>query len=192
MWQRATDVANQVKNMVRRGYLLATYTDGKILRARVKTGEGIENDRLDVVFPVGFTAHVKAGPKVEILTTDVGGDPSRRVVLSIFGDREQVPIAEEGEAFFFTPGDKSKFVRIKTNGAAARAAGRAAGLEISVGDIPISMKTDKGFSLEATEGINLKSDNHVHEGNFTVKGDLRVEGNIVCTGTVTAAAFVEG
>src|ERR1700755_976231 len=113
-WQDVQHLPHKVRNMVRRGYLLKVYNDKKILRGRVKTGHEIENDQLDIVHPVGYIAHVKPGEKTEVITLDVGGDSSRRIIIAVIGDREQHPQPDEGENWFYAPGDKKKFVRIKS------------------------------------------------------------------------------
>lgn len=174
MWGQGLHLPDKVRNMVRRGYLLATYNDGKLLKARVRTGVDIENDYLDVVQPVGFSAHVAPGPKTEVLTLDVGADASRRVVLAIIGNREQHPQPDEGEAFFYAPGDPSRYLRIKIAGGSgqARNSGRAAGLEIVMGDLPITIRTDREITIEAPEGVTIKAE------TVRIEGDLRVTGEV--------------
>ena len=56
--------------MVRRGWLLKTYYDKKLMQARIATGIKQENDRLDWLHPVGFLGGVKPSDKTEILTMD--------------------------------------------------------------------------------------------------------------------------
>lgn len=187
-WNELRDLAHRTRNMVRRGYLLATYSDGKMLQARVKTGVGIENDKIDIMQPVGFASRLPAGPKVEVITADVNGDASKRVVLAVIGDRDNIPKVEEGESQLYAPGDPTKRVKASKEG----------GLDMASGDKPMSMSTDKGLSIKAKEGadfldgaISIDS-----EGNVTFKGDvtigknLTVKGNITVTGTVTAADFI--
>jgi len=180
-WADVWHLPHKVRNMVRRGYLLKTYNDGKILKARVKTGDSIENDKLDVIHPVGYVAHVKASEKTEVLTLDVGGDSSRRVVLAVIGDREYHPQPDEGEAFHYAPGSNKIFLRVKmANGQASRAmggrdSGRAAGIHMDASDQPISAKSTKTFSVEATDGINMKTNQHTFDGNVAIKGTLTVD-----------------
>src|SRR4051794_24156710 len=101
-WNHAAYLHHKVRHMLRRGYLKKTYYDKKILQARICTGVEDENDRLDVLHPVGYLGRVKPGSKVEIFTMDVGGDPSRRVVLGVLGDREKHPKIDEGESILYT------------------------------------------------------------------------------------------
>lgn len=187
MWNRLQDLPHLVNNLVRRGYLLGTYNDGKILRARVKTGVDIENDRLDVIQPVGFSAHVAPGPGTEVLTLDVGADPSRRVVLSIFGDRATHPQPDEGEVYFYAPGDPTRYIRIKRAGdsqsrsVTARDSGRETGLEISMGDLPVVIRTDKTVLIESPEGVTIKAETVRIEGDLRVTGEVtaRIDGGAV-------------
>lgn len=101
--------------MTRRGWLLKVKNDEKILTGRVKTGNKIENDGLDIIQPVGLCAHVKPSEKTEVLTMDVGADTSRRVIMSIFGNREHHPKPDENEIFLYAPGEKEgkQFLRMK-------------------------------------------------------------------------------
>ena len=181
-----------MRNLTRRGYLLKTYNDGKILKARVKTGDGIENDKIDVVHPVGYVSHVKASEKTEVITFDIGGDSSRRVVLAVIGDREYHPQPDEGEAFYYAPGDKKIFLRVKMagdqqsraegNGGGSNDSGRPAGIHMDGSDQAISAKTTKSFSVEATEGINMKTDKHVFDGDVLIKGNLDVTKDLRISG----------
>src|SRR5215813_7927715 len=101
LWNHTKFLHHKVRNITRRGWLLKTYNDKKMLRARIKTGEKIENDQIDIIHPVGYVAHVAPSGKTEVLTMDVGGDTSRRVVLAVMGDREYHPQPDENEAFFY-------------------------------------------------------------------------------------------
>lgn len=187
-WNDVWFLPHKVRNLTRRGYLLKTYNDGKILRARVKSGDGIENDKLDVVHPVGYVAHVKASEKTEIITMDIGGDSSRRVVLAVLGDREYHPKPDEGEAFLYAPGNSAISVRVKMAGggggsaASARDSGRAAGIHMDAADQPMTAKTTKTFSVEASESVNLKSANHTIEGDLLVKGNVNIEHDLRING----------
>jgi|GEM_PF-1675516 len=184
-WADIIHLPHKVRNLTRRGYLLKTYNDGKILKARVKTGDGIENDKIDVVHPVGYVSHVKASKKTEVITLDIGGDSSRRVALAVIGDREYHPQPDEGEAFYYAPGDKKIFLRVKMagdqqsradggDGGGSNDSGRPAGIHMDGSDQVISAKTTKSFSVEATEGINMKTDKHIFEGDVLIKGNLDV------------------
>jgi len=113
LWNHSKFLHHKVRNMTRRGWLLKTYNDKKMLRGKVQSAEKIVNDELDIIHPVGYVAHVKSSEKTEILTMDVGGDTSRRVILSVMGDREQHPQPDEGENFLYAPGEKKQFLRIK-------------------------------------------------------------------------------
>jgi len=176
-WADMWHLPHKVRNMARRGYLKKVYNDGKLLKARVITGDGIENDKLDVVHPVGYVAHVKPSDKSEVITLDIGGDSSRRVVLAVLGDRETHPKPDEGEAFLYAPGNPAISVRTKMAGGAsgARDSGRVAGIHMDSADQPMSAKTTKTFSVEATESINMKTPNHTFDGDVLIKGNLNVE-----------------
>lgn len=185
-WVDVQHLPHKVRNMVRRGYLKKVYNDKKILQGRVLTGDGIENDKLDIIHPIGYIAHVKPTEKTEVLTLDVGGDSSRRVILAVFGDREDHPQPDEGEAFYYAPGNKKIHMRVKmkkSGGAQAMSngsqdSGRPEGIHTDADDTPITTKTKKSFSLEAPEGINLKTDIHTFEGDVVIKGELRVAKDI--------------
>lgn len=112
-WNRSKFLPHHVRNIMRRGWLQKTYNDKKMLRGKVQTAEKILNDELDILHPVGFVSHVKNDEKCEILTQDVGGDPSRRAITMVMGDREQHPQPDEGEAWLYAPGNKKMFARIK-------------------------------------------------------------------------------
>lgn len=187
-WVDVQHLPHKVRNMVRRGYLLKVYNDKKILRGRVKMGDAIENDKLDIIHPIGYIAHVKPTEKTEVLTIDVGGDSSRRVILAVFGDREDHPQPDEGEQFTYAPGNKKIFTRMKMKkqqsgtradgGNGSNDSGRPEGIHTDADDTPITTKTKKAFSLEAKEGINLKTDLHTFEGDVVIKGELRVAKDI--------------
>jgi len=190
-WNHAKFLHHKVRNMTRRGWLLKTYNDGKLLRARVKTGEKLENDQLDVIHPVGYVAHVAPSDKTEILTMDVGADTSRRVVLAVIGDREYHPQPDEGEAWLYAPGDKAMFVRVKKagdqqgqsqDGSGNNDSGRPAGIHMDGKDQAISATSTKTFSVDAKEGINLKTDKHTFEGDVLIKGNLNVEKDLRING----------
>lgn len=193
-WEALRDVSNRTRNMIRRGYLLGTNTDNKLMRGRVRTGDGIENDNLDIVQPVGFASRLPSGPKVEVITADVNGDASKRVILAVIGDRATHPKPEEGESIQYAPGDPTKKMSVS----------KGKGVSIESGDQPIAMSTDKGLSMKAKEGadlfdtINIDAEGNVTikgnlilEKNLTVKGSIQVDGNVVVTGTVTASGFID-
>src|SRR3954452_174546 len=168
-WNSSKFLHHRLKNMIRRGYLVKTYYDKKILQARVKTGDSIENDKLDVLNPVGFVGRVKEGEKVEVFTMDVGGDPSRRVVMGVIGDREEHPKVDEHESALYSPGDKKKFVRVRKGkkqgsgggGQQLSAAqpyaeygqGKEGAIEVEGDEVPISTNTKKGQKHTAKEDI---------------------------------------
>jgi len=170
--------------MIRRGYLKKVYNDGKLLRARVITGSKIENDKLDVLHPVGYVAHVKPSDKHEVFTADVGGDSSRRVIAWIIGDREEHPQPDENEAFAYAPDDKKLFIRHKKekkqggNGAGGgngggsddpepgqtKDSGRVAGMHWDGKDQKVSGTTKNVFKNNADKGQGYNT-----QGNFDVK-----------------------
>lgn len=197
-WGNLTHLPDRVFNMIRRGYLLAVYNDGLLLKARVRTGVAVENDKLDVLHPAGIVSHPKPDAHCEVFTMDVSGDASRRVVLSIIGDRANHPAPDEGETIIYAPNDKKKFISIKSsNGAtghAARSSGRQDGVHIAVDDQPFSINTQKEVSIDAQEGIALTSENGItlHAPTVTIVGDLVINGALRVTGVVTAAGFVQG
>jgi phage baseplate assembly protein V len=187
-WGDLKDIASRTRNMIRRGYLVKTYTDGMLMQARVKTGDGIENDKIDVMHPAGFSSHWPAGNKTEVITADVNGDASKRVVLAVIGDRAKHPKAAAGEAMLYSPDDPKKRI----------SASKTGGISMEADDAPISMKTDKGIKMEAKEGANLldgaieidAEGNVTFKGNLTIGKNLTVKGNITVVGTVTAADFI--
>jgi len=182
-WQTGTFIHHRVKNLIRRGWLLKTYYDEKILKARVKTNEVIENDKLDVLHPVGYIGRVKPAEKVEIFTMDVGGDPSRRVVMSIIGDREEHPKVDEGESALYSPGDKKKFVRVR-KGPEQSGGGQQAGkdygqgkdgaIEIEGEQVPVTTNTKKSITSTAKESITSKAggDVHIESGSTEVSAGI--------------------
>lgn len=112
-WNHSKFLYHKVRNMSRRGWLIKTYNDKKMLRGRVKTGEKIENDELDIVHPVGFVAHVEASGKHEVLTQDIGADTSKRLITMVMGDREEHPQPDENEMYIYAPNRKKMFLRFK-------------------------------------------------------------------------------
>lgn len=185
--------------MVRRGNLVSYSTDKMIPKARVNTGRAIENDNIDVIFPVGYTAHVTPGDKTEVITFDPTGDASKRVAF-IFGDRQYMPKPKEGEAVLYSPTDKNKNVSVSKDD----------GIAINGDDKPINAATKGDIGLESIEGnLSMKAaemlsvaakamsllgrievdeaGNITLTGNTTIKGNLVVEGNVNVTGTVHAA-----
>ena len=177
-WADVWHLPHKVRNMARRGYLKKIYNDGKLLKARVVTGNGMENDKLDVVHPVGYVAHVKPSDKAEVITLDIGGDSSRRVVLAVLGDRATHPKPDEGEALLYAPGNPAIAVRAKMAGGGDH----PAGIHMDASDQPMSAKTTKSYSIEATEALNLKSDKHTIEGDVLIKGNLNVEHDLRING----------
>ena len=184
-WEHVMHLSHKVRNYVRRGYLLKTYNDGKLLRARVKMGHQIENDKLDVLHSVGYVAHVKPSEKHEVFTLDVGGDSSRRVIGWVIGDREHHPQPDENEAFFYAPNNKKQFLRHKRkkddqgggggNGAKAtngggdgdgqtKDSGRVAGMHWDGEDQKVSGTTKNVFKNNADKGQGYNT-----QGNFDVK-----------------------
>lgn len=113
LWNHSKYLPHKVRNMMRRGWLLKTYNDKKMLRGKVQTAEKIINDEIDFLNPVGFVSHVKNDEKSECITMDIGGDTSRRVVTMVMGDREEHPQPDEGEAWLYAPGNKKMFARMK-------------------------------------------------------------------------------
>jgi len=183
-WEHVLHLSHKVRNYVRRGYLKKVYNDGKLLRARVITGSKIENDKLDVLHPVGYVAHVKPSEKMEVFTMDVGGDSSRRVVAWVIGDREEHPQPDENEAFNYSPDDKKLFIRHKKekkgggNGAGGgnggggddpepgqtKDSGRVAGMHWDGKDQKVSGTTKSVFKNNADKGQGYNT-----QGNFDVK-----------------------
>jgi hypothetical protein len=111
-WEHVEHLSHKVRNVVRRGYLKKTYYDKDLMQARIKTGHGIENDRIDIMHPVGYLGRVQPDDKAEVFTMDVGGDSSRRVVLGVLGDRKSHPKVLEGESILYSPGDPKNFLRV--------------------------------------------------------------------------------
>ena len=151
----------------------------------MRTGDGVENDDLDIMHPVGFASRLPAGPKVEVITADVNGDASKRVILAVVGNRADIPSVEEGEAKLYSPGDSKKSMSVSKTG----------GIKMEADDTPISMSTDKGMSMKAKEGASLFDSievdkdgnvtikgNVIFEKNLTVKGSVQVDGSVVVTG----------
>jgi phage gp45-like len=157
-WGDVDHITHKVRNMLRRGYLLKTYNDGKILKGRVRTGDAIENDKLDIVHPVGYVSHVKASEKTEVITADIGGDSSRRVILAVIGDRAEHPKPDEGESIQYAPGDPKKRISVKKEG----------GITADADDQPIAIKTKKKLTQEA--------ESHHYKGTVNIDGDLRISG----------------
>jgi hypothetical protein len=181
-WEHMQHLSNKVRNVIRRGYLLKTYNDGKLLRARVKMGHQIENDKLDVLHPVGYVAHVKPSEKTEVFTIDVGADASRRVIAWVIGDREQHPQPDEGESFHYAPGNKKMFARHKmkkeggggSNGSGGggsddmdgqtKDSGRVAGFHYDAEKEKMSGTTENVSKLNADKGIGNNT-----QANFDIK-----------------------
>lgn len=193
-WESDRDNSYRIRNIIRRGYLIATNASGKLLKARVRTGDGVENDNLDVMHPVGFASRLPAGPKVEVITADVNGDASKRVVLAVVGNRADMPMPEEGEATLYSPGDPKKKITASKSG----------GISMDSDDKPMSMQTKDTMSMKAEKGASLFDSidideagnvtikgNVIFEKNLTVKGSVQVDGSVVVTGTVTAAGFID-
>jgi len=210
---------HKVRNVLRRGYLLKTYYDKKIMQGRIKTGVEIENDRLDWLHPVGFLGRVKPGDKVEILTMDVGADPSRRVIAWVLGDREHHPKIEEGESILYSPGDKKKFVRVykkpqQDQGGGGGGGGRAdgggdgqqseskEGIHTNADDLPISSQTkdtyqsnaDKGqgFSTQANFDIKAGQNTQFEAAKHVRKGTTYRDGDTYTNGVEHATDHVAG
>jgi hypothetical protein len=182
-WEHMQHLSNKVRNVIRRGYLLKTYNDKKLLRARVKMGHKMENDKLDVLHPVGYVAHVKPSEKTEVFTIDVGADASRRVIAWVIGDREQHPQPDEGESFHYAPGNKKMFARHKMkkegggggNGSGGgggsddmdgqtKDSGRVAGFHYDAEKEKMSGTTENVSKLNADKGIGNNTG-----GNFDIK-----------------------
>lgn len=199
-WEDWRDNAYRLRNVIRRGYLLGTSSKGKMLQARVRTGDGIENDNIDIMHPVGFASRLPAGPKVEVITADVNADASKRVVLAVVGNRADIPSVEEGEATLYSPGDPKKKITASKSG----------GISMDSDDKPTTMTTKDTVTMTAEkgaklfDGIEIDKDGNVtftkdvvFKGNVTiekdleVKGSVKVGGSVVVTGTVTAAGFID-
>jgi hypothetical protein len=216
-WVDVWHLPHKVRNMVRRGYLLKVYNDKKILRARCKTGDELENDKLDIMHPVGYVAHVKPSEKTELITMDVGGDSSRRVIAWIVGDREYHPQPDEGEAFYYAPGEKKQFLRIKKKRDQQQRQGRAAdedssgnkdsgresgmhwdGLEERVtGTTKSSFQNnaDKGQGFSTEQGsfeINAGQNTQFAASKHVRKGPTYRDGDTFTNGTEHAADHVAG
>jgi len=186
-WDAIRDLTHRARNVIRRGYLLGVNADGKLLRGRVKTGDGIENVDLDIMHPAGFMSRLKPGPKVEVITADVNSDASKRVILAVIGDRANHPQVGEDEAMMYSPTDPKKNMKVSKSG----------GLNIDMDDAPIAMKTSEGLDIKAKtmdllEGsISVDEEGNVtFKGNLTIGKNLTVKGNVVVTGTVTAADYI--
>src|SRR5262245_22017647 len=217
-WEHMRFLQHKVRNILRRGYLLKTYYDKKILQARIKTGVEIENDRLDWLHPVGFLGRVKPADKAEVLTMDVGGDPSRRVICWVIGDREHHPKIEEGESILYSPGDKKKFVRVykkpqqDQGGGGGGGQGREGdgqeqseskeGIHTNADDLPISSQTkdtfqgnaDKGqgFSTQANFDIKAGQNTQFEAAKHVRKGTTYRDGDTYTNGVEHATDHVAG
>lgn len=181
-WFENKFIHHRVKNLFLRGWLLKTYNDGKLLKGRIKTAEkGRENDNLDILFPVGMVGHVKPSEKCEAFTMDIGGDPTRRVIMSIIGDRETHPVPDENEVFLYAPCDKKVHTRFKkkrdqqerawfalaANGGQGRTreSGREDGIHSDGDDLNTSSTTKGATAFNADKGIGAQTE----QGNFTVR-----------------------
>jgi len=186
LWNHSKFLHHKLRNMTRRGWLLKTYYDKKIMQAKVKTGEKIENDRLDIAHPVGFLGRNKPGDKVEVLTMDVGGDTSRRVVIGVIGDREHHPKIEEGESILYSPGDKKKFVRVYKKpqqdgqgggggggdggGGGGQQSESKEGIHTNADDLPITSNTQDTFQGNADKGQGFTT-----KQNFDIRADQNTQ-----------------
>jgi len=182
LWNHSKFLQHKVRNMTRRGWLLKTYNKGKMLKARVKSGKYIENDEIDIIHPVGYVAHVKGSGKHEVLTMDVGADTSRRVVMTVMGDRENVPQPDENEAFLYAPDDKKMFMRFKKQRSQQQRAnggkdssgnqdsGRPDGMHWDGKDQKVSGTTEDTFQNNAEGGQGYSTGK-----NFTVKAGANTQ-----------------
>lgn len=212
-WFENRFIHHRVKNMLLRGWLLKTYNDGKLLKGRIKTAEkGRENDNIDILNPVGFVAHIAPGDKVEAFSADIGGDPTRRVILSIIGDREQHPVPDENEVFMYAPGDRAVHTRIKKernqqersndNSGRTKESGREVGVHTDAKDLNTSSTTkastrfnaDQGigaqtsagsFTVRAAENTQFEAAQHIRKGETHREGTMYIEG-VVHAGDVFA------
>lgn len=219
-WNHVQHLHHKVRNVLRRGYLLKTYYDKKLMQARFKTGEKIENDKIDIMHPVGFLGRVAPGDKVEVFSMDVGGDPSRRVVLGVLGDRETHPKIDEGESILYSPGDPKKFIRVrkgkKKEGGGGGGNGRDIGverqpeeekkegaIETDADDVVITSQTKKTNQRNADEGQGFSTKQgsvEIKAGQNTQfeakkhlrKGETHREGSVFVSGTVNAADVLAG
>lgn len=148
-WQHMYHLSNKVRNYVLRGYLKRTYNDGKLLKGRLINGFERENDQLDIIHPVGFSAHVKADDKCEVFTVDLGGESSRRVIWPVIGDREKHPQPDEGESYIYAPDKPDMYTRIKKGNGGGGGGGGGRGPPGPPGDgVTAFSESNDGQTLE--------------------------------------------
>lgn len=218
-WNHSKFLQHKVRNMVRRGWLLKTYNDEKMLRGRVKTGEKVENDQIDIVHPVGLVSHVKASDKHEVLTMDPFGDSSKRIVWMVMGDREKHPKPDENETWHYSPNEPKQFMRFKKkkddqeqqqsranddkDGSGNRDSGREHGMHWDGLESRVTGTTKKSFANRADEGQGFETS----QGSLTIKagqntqfeaskhlrkGEHHIEGTSYVSGIVHAADHYAG
>lgn len=216
LWNHAKFLHHKVRNMTRRGWLLKTYNDKKMLRGRIKTDERTENDQIDIMHPVGYIAHVKPSEKTEVVTMDIGGDTSRRVIAWVMGDREYHPQPDENEAFVYAPGEKKQFLRIKKKREQSAAgfasdqdssgnkdSGRKTGMHWDQLEEPVTGTTKNSFQNNADKGQGFSTSNgsfEIDAGQNTQfqaskhirKGATYRDGDTFTNGTEHAADHVAG
>lgn len=184
-FNHAKFLQHKVRNMTRRGWLLKTYNDGKLLTARVKLGAKQENDDIDILQPVGLNAHVKPSDKVEVFSMDVGADTSQRVITHIIGNREDHPQPDENEAYLYAPGDKKIYQRMKKKkedggqeGGEEGGEGKPKGVQqrrtidrehepgshTDAKDQRATLKTESSIGTQGDKGIGFAS----KDGNYTI------------------------
>jgi hypothetical protein len=193
LWSHAKFLHHKVRNMSRRGWLVKTYYDKKLMQVRFKTGEKLENDRIDLVQPAGFLGRTKPNDKVEVISMDIGGDTSRRVCMGVIGDRQWHPKIEEGESILYNPGDASGFVRVykkpQDGGGAStgeftpqaladmHAAESQEGIHANH-EKAITETTKDTHSVKADKGQQREAPVFVYKGNFLVQGNITATGDI--------------
>ena len=221
-WNHVQHLHHKVRNVLRRGYLLKTYYDKKLMQARFKTGERIENDKIDIMHPVGFLGRVAPGDKVEVFSMDVGGDPSRRVVLGVLGDRATHPKIDEGESILYSPGDPKKYIRVRKGKKKDGAGGggqqfgvdegvepqkeeekKEGAIETDADDVVITSQTKKTNQRNADEGqgfstkkgsveIKAGANTQFEAAKHLRKGETHREGSVFVSGTVNAGDVLAG
>jgi phage baseplate assembly protein gpV len=191
-WNHSKFLHHKARNATRRGYLQKTYYDKKLMQSRFATGEKNQNDRIDIIQPAGFLGRHPPGEKTEIVTSDIGGDTSRRVCTAVIGDREHHPKIDEAESILYSPGDKLNYMRIKGEKPKQEGQGKhGSGAEFEDpydGDgnedknpkgIHIASETNETHKIKETFQVEAEKDIRIKAPKIYIKGVIHLDGTII-------------
>lgn len=169
------------RNMIKRAVITLGGTDDKELPIQQLSYNGKVADA-EIIFPYGVHANLSADNNTLCIVFAVDGQEDYRAAMGYTPTLRPKPLAE-GEVVFYHPLTQSK-IHFRNNG----------DIDIDVtgdnGSLNATIKKDLNITIGGDANINVTGIATVTAPTTNWTGDINLDGNLVVTGTSTAADHI--